>query len=75
MNQITLTVPMDYNALTRASDMLHGLAIDVSKQGDLGNDDTPVVETPAPAAASSTPTTPASSPVPPGAQTPNGVDT
>jgi hypothetical protein len=40
MNQITLTVPLDYNALTRASDMLHGLAIDVSKQG--GNADTAI---------------------------------
>lgn len=32
MKTISLTVPMDYNALTRASDMLHGLAIDLSKE-------------------------------------------
>lgn len=34
MKTISLTVPMDYNALTRASDMLHGLAIDLSKEKD-----------------------------------------
>lgn len=33
MNQISLTVPMDYNALTRASDMLNGLAIDLKREG------------------------------------------
>lgn len=33
MNNISLTVPMDYNALTRASDMLHGLAIDLKHEG------------------------------------------
>lgn len=32
MKTISLTVPMDYNALTRASDMLHGLAVDLSKE-------------------------------------------
>lgn len=32
MKTISLTVPMDYNALTRASDMLHGMAIDLSKE-------------------------------------------
>lgn len=32
MKTISLTVPMDCNALTRASDMLHGLAIDLSKE-------------------------------------------
>lgn len=32
MKTISLTVPMDYNALTRASDMLHDLAIDLSKE-------------------------------------------
>jgi len=32
MKTISLTVPMGYNALTRASDMLHGLAIDLSKE-------------------------------------------
>ena len=32
MKTISLTVPMDYSALTRASDMLHGLAIDLSKE-------------------------------------------
>lgn len=33
MKTISLTVPMDYNALTRASDMLHGLAIDLKHDG------------------------------------------
>ena len=33
MKIISLTVPMDYNALTRASDMLHGLAIDLKHEG------------------------------------------
>lgn len=33
MKTISLTVPMDYNALTRASGMLHGLAVDLSKEG------------------------------------------
>lgn len=32
MNSITITVPMDYFALTRASDMLHGMALDLDKQ-------------------------------------------
>jgi hypothetical protein len=32
MKTISLTVPMDYNALTHASDMLYGLAIDLSKE-------------------------------------------
>lgn len=32
MSSITITVPMDYYALTRASDMLHGMALDVDKQ-------------------------------------------
>lgn len=32
MKTVSLTVPMDYNALTRASDMLHGMAIDLSKE-------------------------------------------
>ena len=36
MKKISLTVPMDYNALTRASDMLHGLAIDLSKEQPAG---------------------------------------
>ena len=31
MQSISLTIPMDANALTRASDMLHGLALDLSK--------------------------------------------
>ena len=35
MNEISLTIPMDYNALTRASDMLHGLALDLNKQGGI----------------------------------------
>ena len=29
---ISLTIPMDYNALTRASDMLHGMAQDLTKE-------------------------------------------
>lgn len=33
MNSISLTIPLEYNALTRASDMLHGMAIDLSKEG------------------------------------------
>lgn len=33
MKTISLTVPMDYNALTRASDMLHGLAVDLKHEG------------------------------------------
>ena len=33
MKTISLTVPMDYNALTRASDMLHGMAIDLKHEG------------------------------------------
>lgn len=33
MKTISLTVPMDYNALTRASNMLHGLAIDLKHEG------------------------------------------
>jgi uncharacterized membrane protein YkoI len=32
MKTISLTIPMDHNALTRASDMLHGMAIDLSKE-------------------------------------------
>lgn len=32
MKTISLTVPMDYNALTRASDMLHGLALDLNRE-------------------------------------------
>ncbi|MBW1726001.1 MAG: hypothetical protein JRJ62_00185 [Deltaproteobacteria bacterium] len=31
---ISFTVPMEYNALTRVSDMLHGMAIDLQKDGD-----------------------------------------
>lgn len=34
-NTISLTVPMDYNALTRAADMLHGLALDCNGGHDL----------------------------------------
>jgi hypothetical protein len=34
-NSISLTIPLnDYNALTRAADMLHGLAVDMKKQGN-----------------------------------------
>lgn len=61
MKTISLTVPMDYNALTRASDMLHGLAIDLKHDGapTTSADPTPEpvatvteqVETPAPAPA------------------------
>lgn len=40
--QISITVPMDYLALTRVSDMLHGLAQDVAKEID-----TPIETTPA----------------------------
>lgn len=36
---ISLTVPMDYNALTRASDMLHGMAVDLEKSGCIGCND------------------------------------
>ena len=54
MKTISLTVPIDYNALTRASDMLHGLAIDLSKEGAPTVSTEPVAtvtETPAPALA------------------------
>ena len=34
MNDITVTVPMEENALTRASDFFHGLAIDMRNQDD-----------------------------------------
>lgn len=33
MSSITITVPLDYFALTRASDMLHGMALDLDKEG------------------------------------------
>lgn len=33
MSSITITVPLDYFALTRASDMLHGMALDLENQG------------------------------------------
>lgn len=34
-NSISLTIPLnDYNALTRAADMLHGLVIDMKRQGN-----------------------------------------
>lgn len=36
MKSISITVPMDYAALTRASDMLHGMAIDVREGADAG---------------------------------------
>lgn len=32
MKSISITIPLTHSALTRASDMLHGLAIDVSKE-------------------------------------------
>lgn len=39
MKTISLTVPMDYNALTRASDMLHGLALDLNREeGKVANE-------------------------------------
>lgn len=34
MSNITVTVPLDYFALTRASDMLHDLALDLEKRGE-----------------------------------------
>jgi len=34
-DSISLTIPMDYNALSRASDMLHGMAIDLER-GETG---------------------------------------
>lgn len=33
MKTISLTIPLDYFALTRASDMLHGLALDLENEG------------------------------------------
>lgn len=58
MKTISLTVPMDYNALTRASDMLHGLAVDLKHEGapTVSAEPAPepvatVAETPAPAPA------------------------
>lgn len=41
MKTISLTVPMDYNALTRASDMLHGLALDLNREEGKVAEDTP----------------------------------
>ncbi len=35
MNEITITVPMEYNALARAADMFHGLAVDFGKQANV----------------------------------------
>jgi hypothetical protein len=66
MKTISLTVPMDYNALTRASDMLHGLAIDLSK--DKAPDKPvgivePSVAAPAPAPAPAVVTEPAATEV------------
>lgn len=36
MKSISITVPMDYAALTRASDMLHGMALDVREGATAG---------------------------------------
>jgi hypothetical protein len=41
MKTISLTVPMDYNALTRASDMLHGLALDLNREEGKVADEAP----------------------------------
>jgi hypothetical protein len=46
MKTISLTVPMDYNALTRASDMLHGLALDLNREEGKVADETPKPDTP-----------------------------
>lgn len=53
MKTISLTVPMDYNALTRASDMLHGLALDLNREEGKVADEAPK---PAPTADTSTAT-------------------
>lgn len=57
MKTISLTVPMDYNALTRASDMLHGLALDLNREEGKVADEAPkpttVATAPAPDAATS----------------------
>lgn len=47
MKTISLTVPMDYNALTRASDMLHGLALDLNREEGKVADSVPTKATPA----------------------------
>lgn len=39
MKTISLTIPMDYNALTHACDMLHGLAVDLKRKSG-GSDKT-----------------------------------
>lgn len=41
MKTISLTVPMDYNALTRASDMLRGLALDLNREEGKVADEAP----------------------------------
>lgn len=49
MSSITITVPLDYFALTRASDMLHGMALDLENQGKQQarrGDDKPVSDRP-----------------------------
>ena len=38
MKSISITIPLTHSALTRASDMLHGLAIDASKETNTGHE-------------------------------------
>lgn len=54
MKTISLTVPMDYNALTRASDMLHGLALDLNREEGKVADEAPKPTTAATAATAAT---------------------